>query len=189
VLADGAAPSTGGLAPSTGGLTEEDLRRLGSGLAGGSPPQIQWTEAAVNAACERGRAQGGVTDAEGQAHFELAGDCSRAQRARSPGRHDLAAAVKRASPRKVDPQRLDAAARTSAPPRAASADRLRKALDSFQTLARIGAARLTRREMGDELWAAARVPAHALQKLSDSEVARVLQQVTAAVNGGPGSTS
>ncbi len=185
VLADGAASSTGG-------FTEEDLRRLGSGLAAGQPPpQIQWTEAAVNAACERGRAQGGVSDAEGQAHFELAGRLL--EGASGPvalGAADLAAALKEAgiALEKVDPQQLDAAARYVSAAASASEqqDRLRKTLDGFETLARIGAPRLSRQEMVDQLWAAAKVPGHALQKLSDAEVAKALQQVTAAANGGPG---
>jgi hypothetical protein len=157
VLADGAASSTGG-------LTEEDLRGLGSGLSAGQPPpQIQWTEAAVNAACERGRAQGGVTDAEGQAHFELAG--RRLEGAPGPaalGAADLAAALKEAGValEKVDPQQLDAAARyvSAATSGTEQRDRLRKTLDGFQTLARIGAPRLSRQEMVDQLWAAVGEP-------------------------------
>jgi LysM repeat protein len=176
----------------SGGLTEDDLRLLGSGLtAGQTPPQIQWTEAAVNTACERARAQGGVTEAEGQAHFDLAGRLL--EGASGPvalGAADLAAALKEAgiALEKVDPQQLEAAARyvSAAAGGTDQRDRLRKALDGFQTLARIGAPRLTRQEMIDQLWGAARVPGHALQKLSDAEIARTLQQVSAAVNGGPG---
>jgi hypothetical protein len=186
------APSAGQPSSSTGGLTEEDLQRLGSGLAPGQPPpQIAWTEAAVDTACERGRAQGGVSDADGQAHFELAGRLLGGAAAPvALGAADLAAAAKEAGIplEKVDPQQLDAAARyvSAATSGGEQQDRLRKALDGFQTLASIGAPRLTRQEMVDQLWAAAKVPGHALQKLKDAEVAKTLQQVASAVNGGPG---
>jgi LysM repeat protein len=145
----------------------------------------------VDTACERGRAQGGVTDADGQAHFELAGRLL--EGAAAPvglGAADLAAALKEAGIplEKVDPQQLDASARyvSAAASGSEQQDRLRRALDCYQTLASIGAPRLTRQEMVDQLWAAAKVPGHALQKLSDAEVAKTLQQVASAVNGGPG---
>jgi LysM repeat protein len=184
VLGDGASAS--------GGLTEEDLRNLGTALASSQPPpQILWTEEAVNAASERGRAQGGVSDTDGQAHFELAGRLLQgATGSAALTAADLAAALKEAGLPldKVDPQQLDAAARyvSAATSGGDQQDRLRKTLDGFQVLTRVGAPRLSRQEMVNELWAAAKVPGHALQKLNDAEVAKVLQQVTAAVNGGPG---
>ena len=173
-------------------LTEDDLRRLGSGLdASKGAPQLLWTEAAVNAACERGRAQGGVTGAEGHAHLELA------QRllggATTPvelGAAEIAALLKQAGValENVDPQQLEAAARYvgTAQTAADQAEKLRKSLDGFQTLARIGEPRLSRQEMVNELWAVAEVPGYALQKLTDAELTKTLQQVRAALNGGPG---
>jgi hypothetical protein len=77
VLADGAASSTGG-------LTEEDLRRLGSGLAAGQPPQIAWTEAAVNLTCDGGGRKAGSPTRRGTPTSSSRGGCSRALRARSP---------------------------------------------------------------------------------------------------------
>jgi hypothetical protein len=91
----------------------------------------------VNTACERARAQGGVTDAEGQAHFDLAGRLL--EGASGPvalGAADLAAALKEAGValEKVDPQQLEAAARyvSAAASGSDQRDRLRKALDGFQ---------------------------------------------------------
>jgi len=65
-------------------------------------------------------------------------------------------------------------------------DRLRKTLDSFTVLSRTGFPPLSRHEMVEQLWAIARVPGHALQKLSDSELQAKFQEVLAAVNSGPG---
>ncbi len=174
------------------GLTEEDLARIGSGLDPSRPaPQILWTEESVNRTCEQGRAQGGVTDAEGQAHLQLAQGLL--EGASSPvelGPGDIALLLKEGGVplETVDPQQLTAAARyaSSATTVEEQADRLRKTLDSFQTLARVGAPRLTRQEMVAELWAAAKVPSHALQKLSEADVAKTLQQVRSALNGPPG---
>jgi hypothetical protein len=195
VLAGGAADS--GAEPASAavpgvGLTEDDLRRLGSGLdAAKGAPQLLWTEAAVNAACERGRAQGGVSDAEGQAHLALAqGLLGGAATPVELGAAEIAALLKQAgiALEKVDPQQLEVAARYVATAQTTTdqAEKLRKTLDGFQTLARIGEPRLTRQEMVNDLWAAAKVPGHALQKLSDAELTKALQQVRAALNGGPG---
>ena len=174
------------------GLTEEDLARIGSGLDPSRPaPQILWTEESVSATCEQGRAQGGVTDGEGQAHLQLAQ--ALLEGAASPvelGPADVAFLLKEGGVplETVDPQQLTAAARyaSSATTVEEQADRLRKTLDSFQTLARVGAPKLTRQEMVAELWAAAKVPSHALQKLSEADVAKTLQQVRSALNGPPG---
>ncbi len=174
------------------GLTEEDLARIGSGLDPSRPaPQILWTEESVNTTCERGRAQGGVTDAEGHAHLQLAQ--ALLEEASSPvelGPADVAFLLKEAGVplEKVDPQQLTAAARyaSSAATPEEQADRLRKTLDSFQTLARVGAPKLTRQEMVAELGATAKVPTKALEKLSEADVAKTLQQVRSALNGPPG---
>ena len=191
-LVSGTEPAAASVTEPGGGLTEDDLRRLGSGLdVSRGAPQLLWSEGSVNAACERARVQGGVTDAEGQAHLELAQRLL--EGATSPVElraADIAALLKEAGVplEQVDPQQLEAAARYVATARttAEQAEKLRKSLDGFQALARIGEPRLSRQEMVDQLWAAARVPGHALQKLSDADLAKALQQVTAAVNGGPG---
>ena len=76
----------------------------------------------MNAACARGRAQGGVTDAEGQAHLALAR--ALLEGATTPvelGAAEIAALLKEAGValEKVDPQQLEAAARyVGAAPRA-----------------------------------------------------------------------
>ena len=48
------------------------------------------------------------------------------------------------------------------------------------------APRLTRQDLVNELWAAAKVPGHALQRLSEAEMSNVLHQVRTALSGGPG---
>ena len=50
----------------------------------------------------------------------------------------------------------------------------------------VSATSLTRDEMIGQLWEAARVPTHAIEKMSDAEMARTLQEVTAVINGPAG---
>src|SRR5262249_31053699 len=64
--------------------------------------------------------------------------------------------------------------------------RLRKALDTFQVFEKTGLPKLSRAQAVDELWNVAKVPGHALEKMSDTEVAQKLQEVLATVNAGPG---
>jgi hypothetical protein len=45
---------------------------------------------------------------------------------------------------------------------------------------------VSRDQMIEELWAAARVPRHAIEKMSDAEMARTVQQVNAVINGPAG---
>ncbi|HEX2270521.1 MAG TPA: hypothetical protein VHH35_13335, partial [Pyrinomonadaceae bacterium] len=45
---------------------------------------------------------------------------------------------------------------------------------------------MTRDQMIEELWAAARIPRHAIEKMSDAEMARTFQNVTAVINGPAG---
>jgi hypothetical protein len=168
-------------------LTEDDLARIGSGLDPGQPPaQIAWTEELVNTFTELGRQQGGVTDADGARHLELARTVLQGSAESVPGLRpfeatDLAAALKLSGIplEKVDPNQLvSAAAYVSASSNASDQeDRLRKALDNFKTLTTVGLPKLTRQQMVDQLWAMAKVPGHALQKLSDSEIQKKYQEV------------
>jgi LysM repeat protein len=191
-----------GLAPETAvapGLSEADLQRLGSALDPTKPwPQTVWSEGIVNRVCELGRQQGGVSDADGARHYELARIVLAGEGARVDGpAHaispaDLAAVLARAGLplEKVDPNQLASAARyvSSATSLSEQQDKLRKTLDNFQALSSIGLPRMSRHEMVEELWAMAKVPGHALQKLTDAEIHRKLQEVAGALNGGPGPT-
>ena len=91
---------------------------------------------------------------------------------------------------KVDPNQLVSAAAyvSSATTLADQQEKLRKTLDNFQMLATVGAPRLSRQQMVDQLWAMAKVPGHALQKLSDVELQRKYQEVAGALNAGPGAS-
>ena len=88
----------------------------------------------------------------------------------------------------VDPTQLRAA--SSYVSRSASLDdqrlRLSKALDTFQILDRTGLPRLSRDQIIDALWNVARVPGHAVAKMSEAEIAQKLHEVLATVNAGPG---
>ena len=186
-----------GLAPEAAvapALTEIDLQRLGSALdPANPPPQTVWTEGMVNLVCERVRQQGGVSDADGARHYELARSVLSA-RVGGPAHElspaELAAVLAQAglALEKVDPNQLVSAARyvSSATSLAEQQDKLRKTLDNFQVLASTGLPRMSRQEMVEELWAMAKVPGHALHKLSDAEIHKKLQEVAGALNGGPG---
>ncbi len=195
LLAEGPAPSEAQV-DEPGVFTEEDLKRIGTGLDPKKPPaQGVWTESMVNRVAELGRQQGGVTDADGARHFELAKVALGAEgadqgSAREMGAGDVAAVLKMAGIplERVDPNQLQSAARylNTATSLQDQQEKLRKTLDNFQVLGTIGAPRLGRQEIVEQLWAMAKVPGHALSKLSDAEVHKKFQEVAAALNGGPG---
>jgi LysM repeat protein len=180
--------------PAALALGEEDLARIGSGLDPSHPPaQASWSDHMLNTVCDLARQQGGITDAEGERNFQLARTALGADGATGPrelGAVELAALLQESGMdlAKVDPNQLQAASRyvTEAASRQDQQERLRKTLDTFQALAKTGLPTLTRAQMVDELWCVARVPGHALTKLSDAELARKLQEVLATVNAGAG---
>ncbi|MCI0372276.1 MAG: hypothetical protein L0214_13115, partial [candidate division NC10 bacterium] len=176
-------------------LTEEDLARIGTGLDPNKPSvQTHWSEQVVNTVCELGRQQGGVTDEQGGRNFELAkvvlGPADGQTGAKPLEAVDLAAVLKMAGVdlAKVDPNQLQSAARyvSGATGLEDQQQKLRKAIENFQVLEKIGLPKMTRQQMVDQLWGVAKVPGHALSKLSDAEVSKKLQEVLSAVNGGPG---
>jgi hypothetical protein len=180
--------------PAALALGEEDLARIGSGLDPSHlPAQASWSDHMLNTVCDLARQQGGITDAEGERNFQLARTALATDGATGPRELEaveLAALLQESGMdlAKVDPSQLQAASRYVS--EATSLDeqqqRLRKALDTFQVLAKTGLPTLTRAQLVDELWCVARVPGHALTKLSDAELARKLQEVLATVNAGPG---
>jgi hypothetical protein len=172
---------------------EEDLARIGTGLDPSKPPpQNYWNEELVNELCELGRQRGGVTGADGHAHFQLAGQLLEGAEGQSVelGAAEMALVLKAAGIplERVDPNQLHAAARyvSTATDGADQREKLRKALDNFQVLTTIGAPPLGRQQMIEQLWAIAKVPGHALEKLSTSELQGKFQEVLSAVNAGPG---
>ena len=176
-------------------FTEEDLARIGTAFDPNKPPaQTSWSEQAVNTVCDLGRQQGGVTDEQSGRNFELAklvlGSAEGEPGARPLEAVDLAAVLKAAGVdlAKVDPNQLQSAARyvSGATGLEDQEQKLRKAIDNFQVLETIGLPKMTRQQMVDQLWGVAKVPGHALTKLSDAEVSKKLQEVLSAVNAGPG---
>ncbi|MGH2628383.1 MAG: hypothetical protein ACRDHY_17225, partial [Anaerolineales bacterium] len=175
---------------------QEDLDQIGTALDPNQPPaQTHWSEQMVNIVCELGRQQGGVTDEQGGRNFELAkvvlGSAERETGAKPLEAGDLAAVLKMAGVdlTKVDPNQLQSAARYvwgGATSLEDQQQKLRKAIENFQVLEKIGLPKLSRQQMVDQLWGVAKVPGDALAKLSDAEVARKFQEVLAAVNAGPG---
>jgi LysM repeat protein len=172
---------------------EEDLARIGTGLDPSEPPpQTYWNEELVNTLSDLGRQQGGVTDADGHAHLLLAGQLLEGAEGQAIelGAVEIAVALKAAGIplEMVDPNQLASAARyvNTATDAADQQEKLRKTLDNFQILTTIGAPPLTRHQMVEQLWAIARVPGHALERLSDVELRGKYQEVLAAVNAGPG---
>src|SRR5262249_18442248 len=107
------------------------------------------------------------------------------------GASDVAAVLKArgVALERVDPNQLQSAAHyvNGAATLGEQQDKLRRVLDNFQVLGRIGMPRLPREQMVNQLWALAKVPGHALQSLSDAEIQKKFQEVAAALNGGPGS--
>ena len=174
---------------------DEDLARIGTGLDPSKPPpQNYWSEELVNTLSDQGRQRGGITDAEGHAHFQLAGQLLEGAEGQKIelGPAEIALALKAAGIplEKVDPNQLHAAARyvNTATDAADQQMKLRKTLDNFQVLTTIGAPTLTRHQMSEQLWAIARVPGHALENLSDVELQGKYQEILSAINAGPGQT-
>jgi hypothetical protein len=192
------APSAGGAPPTgeTSDFTEEDLALLGSGLDPSKPPpQTLWNENQVNLVCELGRRQGGVTDAEGAHNAELARQAldPEGQLGADGSRLDLtpvdlAAVLKRAglALERVDPNQVVSATRylmtaTTLPDQQ---EKLRKVLDNFKTLDRIGLPRMDREQLMGQLDTYAGVPGKASAKLGEAELEAKFQEIAATLNGG-----
>jgi LysM repeat protein len=172
---------------------DEDLARIGTGLDPSQPPpQNYWNEELVNTVCDLGRQRGGVTDADGHAHLQLARQLLDGAEGQSVelGAAEIAVALKAAGIplEKVDPNQLHSAARyvNTATDAAEQHDKLRKTLDNFQALTTVGSPPLSRQQMVEQLWAIAKVPGHALEKLSTTELQGKFQEVLSTVNAGPG---
>ncbi len=172
-----------------GGLSQEEVNKVGSALdPSRPPPQLLWKEELVNTTSDLGRKQGGLTEEQRARNGELAR--SLLQERLDWGAVDLVAVLKQSGVplERVDPSQLEAAARylNTAVSVQDQQEKLRKTLDGFHVLDKIGAPKLSRQQMVDQLWAAAKVPRHALARLSDGEVQKKFQEVVGALNGGPG---
>lgn len=181
-----------------GVLTDEDVARIGAGLDPSKPPpQTLWREDLVNTVCDQGLQQGGLTTEEANKDGDIArsvlnpdGTADLESKPKELTAADLAAALKMSGVplERIDPNQIQAAARyvSTATTLAEQQDKLRKTLDNFHVLAEAGPPKLGRQQMVEYLWASARVPGHALEKLPEAKLAQVFQEVAAALNGGPG---
>jgi len=175
---------------------EEDFTQLGAAFAGRRPPQVFWNEETINTISAAGLTQGGLSTEQAEMDAQVAGKIlapettldTEAPRSFIAG--DLALALRESGLAfsLQDPGQLTAAASylNEANDLADQRERLRKTLDTFHTLDSQGMPQLTRDQMIGELWVAARVPTHAIEKMSNAEMARTYQDVAAAVNGPAG---
>lgn len=178
------------VAESEGPLSEEDLSSIGRGLDPSAlPPQAVWNEEMINTYSEQGRIQGGLTEERGGAHAEIA-DKYKFEELVEFQPADVAALVKESGGNleKTDPNQLMQATAfiNEARDPADQQDRVRKTLDTFAVLENSGAPKLEREQMKEQLWAMARVPGHAIEKMSDAQLAKTFQEVAGKINAGPG---
>jgi hypothetical protein len=133
--------------------------------------QTLWNENMVNLVSSEGRKQGGLSEAQGGKNAELAramlgaeGQADGARREATAA--DVAAALKATGEpplERIDPGQLGAAARylNTATSLADQQEKLRKVLDNFQVLDRIGLPRMPREQLMGQLDTYARVPGKA----------------------------
>ncbi len=177
-------------------VAEEDFSQLGAAFAGRRPPQTFWNEEAVNTISGEGLRQRGLSAEQAEQNALLAQELLGPETAldgegpRSIIAGDLALIVRESgiSFSRQDPGQLNAAASyvNDAADLAEQQERLRKTLDVFHTLDKQGLPQLSREQMIGQLWVAARVPTHAIEKMSDAEMSRTLQDVAAVINGPAG---
>ena len=161
-------------------VAEEDFSQLGAAFAGRRPPQTFWNEEAVNTISGEGLKQGGLSAEQAEqnallAHEVLAPETTLdGEGPRSIIAGDLALIVRESgiSFARQDPGQLNAAASyvNDAGDLAEQQERLRKTLDVFHTLDKQGLPQLSREQMIGQLWVAARVPTHAIEKMSNAEL-------------------
>ncbi|MBI5497836.1 MAG: LysM peptidoglycan-binding domain-containing protein [Deltaproteobacteria bacterium] len=174
-------------------LTEEDAQKIGTGL-GENPPQALWNEQAVNTFNTRGQEQGGITQAQVNQNGAYAAKVMNPDGKADPKgppkeitAGDVAGMVRDAGVplEKQDPNQLQAATNyiNGATTLEEQQERVRKTLNNFQVLDKIGAPKLSDQEAKDLLWGAAKIPGHAG---STGSANGDLQKVAAAVNS-PGS--
>jgi LysM repeat protein len=173
-----------------GPLTAEELSTIGRGLDPKKlPPQAVWNEEMVNTYSDRGRAQSGISEQEAAQNADIA-DKYKFEEIVEYQPADVAALLKESggSLEKTDPNQLVQAADFINEARDAGdqQERIRKTLDTFTVLENRGAPKLDREQMKNQLWAMAKVPGHAIEKLSDAELGKTFQEVAGKLNAGPG---
>lgn len=176
-------------------LSAADLAKIGTGFDPGKRPvQTLWNENMVNLLSTEGRKQGGLTEEQGGKNADIAravlnpeGQAEGAPRDVTAA--DLAAALKQAHQpplERIDAGQLGAAARylNSATSLADQQEKLRKVLDNFQVLDKIGLPKLPREQLMGQLDTYAKVPGKATSKLKDSELQATFQEIAATLNTG-----
>ncbi len=188
--ADPSAAATGpsAAADPSAPLTQADLDRLGSALPPTGGRQNLWTSdnpAVVSGIAGRALEQGLITDATLDRNGALANQAIPTEK-RSLDAGELLAMAKQAGIplERLDPGQLAQA--TNFINRATDAqnqrDRINWSLTNLGLAAENKGPQLTRTEMIEFLWAAARVPGHALNKLSDTQLAAKYQEIACATN-------
>jgi hypothetical protein len=137
-----------GVAPPLGKI---DLATIKNALDPGQPPpQTGWSEHMIDTVCELGRQQNKITDEQGARNFELARTVLAAEGITDPKKLEaveLATTLQSAGVNlaRVDPNQLQAASRYLSKTTSLEdqQQKLRKTLDSFQILAKIGLPRLS----------------------------------------------
>jgi hypothetical protein len=171
----------------------DDFSQIGAAFANRPAPQTFWNEESINVVATEGLRQGGLTTDQAQQNAELARAALSTESNAAPlqiSAGDLALIVRESgiSFPNQDPNQLRAAASylNDANNLTDQQERLRKTLDVFHTLDRQGPPQLTRDQMVGQLWVAARVPTHAIEKMNNAELARTVQSVASVVNGPAG---
>jgi Fe-S-cluster formation regulator IscX/YfhJ len=172
-------------------FTEEDLAAIGSALDPSKPPaQTFWSDTMVNLVSSEGRKQGGLSEEQGAKDAEAARQAleGRGQARLELTAADLAAVLKKAGVdlARVDPNQVVAAVRylngTSSLP--AQQEELRKVIDSFHVLGRIGLPKVPREHLLGQLDRFPHLPRKATEKLSDAELQAKFQEIAATFNAG-----
>jgi LysM repeat protein len=187
-------PEEAAVGDEPGVFTEADLQKIGSGLDPAKrPPQTLWNENMVNEVSSLGRTQGGITEEQGGKNAELARSLlvpegTGEEAAVELTAVDVAAALKASGMalERVDPNQLGAAARyiNTGTTRAEQAEKLRKTLDNFQVLDRIGLPKMSRGQLMGQLDTYAKIPGKATSKLKEKDLLAKFQEVAATLNGG-----
>jgi hypothetical protein len=175
-------------------FTQEDLSAIGSALdPSKAPAQTFWSDTMVNLVSSEGRKQGGLSEEQGARDAETArlalegrGDAQGARLELTAA--DLAAVLEKAGVdlTRVDPNQVVAAVRylNGTSSLAAQQEELRKVIDSFHVLGRIGLPRIPREHLLGQLDNFAHLPRKATEKLGDAELQAKFQEIAGTFNAG-----
>ncbi|MBI3185435.1 MAG: peptidoglycan-binding protein [Myxococcales bacterium] len=175
-------------------LTEEDVRKLGSALPPDGGTQMMWVRndgypepaALAGTMMQRAQEQGLLGKEQTDASADAANRALPKDEVKQFTAADVAGMAKDAgiALENVDPNQLQQAARliNSATAPQEQRDRIALSLNNLSVAANGKAPELSRQDMVNMLWAQAKIPGHALTKLSDAELKSKLSDITRAAN-------